>query len=167
MPEHPYTNGFKNHLRNEIDSYIAGSNYCVSCEYSVPTWYGKNFIDIAITHASSPNSIVGIEIEIRSSPDQIYKNRDKFISWVHRSKLRKGGLLHIISSECNMSFNGVCTLLEQSYGNVASNRGFYYEVFVLQTAKWNVWRRDAQRLLCENWEFQMRLSALMNKVFNS
>ena len=166
MGEHKFTKHFKNNLTDNLNELFEQNEYelIAESEFSVPSFYGRNAIDIGIYSKKDVSKIVGIEIEFVSCQKQITINRDKFRNWVNNSKYRSGGLLHIICADAKITQNKLYELLIHSYEEMSTGREFYYEFFALKEFDRRETQYTAQYIL-EDWEFDARLFSLLHKVF--
>ncbi|MCK4559768.1 MAG: hypothetical protein KAV45_08290 [Calditrichia bacterium] len=167
MAEKKFTKFFKKHLSEKLNELFEEYDYPLQAcpEFSVPSYYGRNGIDIGIYSEKDNNCIVGIEIEYKSSPYQIKLNQSKFKNWVKNSAYRAGGLFHIIHSEANISQEKMYELIVDGYGAVSEGKDFYYEFYALKDIDRRATLKTAAYLLQDEWEFDARLFALIYQVF--
>ncbi|MCK9276437.1 MAG: hypothetical protein M0P57_15265 [Syntrophales bacterium] len=166
MAETKFTKSVKDSLAYYLNIWLKQDRYDIQAipEYGVKSKLSKNYIDVALLNQKDETHIVAIEIEVKSNPDQILLNRKKFKEWVHASPYRKGGMLHLIFSEANITQQRMYKLLRDSYSAISSGKGFYYE-FMTYEADYRESRETARYLVDESWEFDARLLALINEVF--
>jgi len=167
MPENNFTKRIKNNLSTKLNERFTWKSPRLksSTEHRVNSIYGKNGIDIAIHEEGNIDKLVGIEIEFISHPDQIELNRNKFRNWVHNSKNRSGGLLHVICEDTNISQTRLVNLLVDNYFETSKDSGYFYELYVLKINDKRATQIVANELVC-NWEFEARLDSLVKKVFD-
>lgn len=170
MAENGFTKYFKRNLKNRLEFYFDKEEVKLEVVTEYPIKFGDttNYIDIGISDPEKDNLLVGIEIENISSRDQIFKNYDKFKNWVHKSKQRKGGLLHIVSYEANIDYEDNYELFLRAYDDTSKGLGFFYEFFALNDLN-KIDRREydklSEKIVCHSWEFDVRLFALISMVF--
>lgn len=162
MAEHKFTQYFKKNLSLKLNESFDKNEYELRAipEYSVQSLYGRNAIDIGIISDDYPNRIVGIEIEYISSANQISLNRDKFRNWVHNSKNRVGGLLHMICDDATISDNKLYELLIKSYSETSKGKSFFYEFYALKSFDRRETLYTADYII-DDWEFDARLFSLI------
>lgn len=162
-----FTNQFKHKLAQGLENYFFenGINLGVETEYRTTVGEEENRIDVAIVHPNKDNRLIGIELEIVSCKEQIFKNYNKFRKWVHASPSRKGALLHVMTDNSNITQTYLYELLFMSYEDIAKAHGFFYEFFVMDVDDYRKYKETSDRLININWEFDARLFALIAKVF--
>ena len=168
MGERKFTKHFKTNLAYNLNKIFKDYEYelIAETEDSIPSWYGRNAIDIGIRSNSEDNhKMVGVEIEFVSCTKQIAINRDKFRNWVNNSIFRVGGLLHIICEDAQISQNNLYKLLIDSHSEISSGRNFFYEFYALKEFDRRETKYTAEYII-EDWEFDARLFTLINKVFD-
>jgi len=167
MAEKKFTKFFKKHLSEKLNELFKDYNYKLKAfpEFSVPSIYGRNGIDIGIKSEKDDDLIVGIEIEYKSSPQQIKLNQRKFKNWVKNSAYRAGGLFHIINSEANISQKNSYDLIVEGYDAVSEGKDYYYEFYALKDIDGRASFQTAAKLVESEWEFDARLFALIYQVF--
>ena len=113
MPELKFTNHFKHKFAQGLENYFIESkiNLGVKTEYRTKVGEKENRIDVAIIKPNDDNRLIGIEIEVVSGTEQIFKNYHKFRKWVHTSPSRKGVLLHIMTDNTNILQRNMYELL--------------------------------------------------------
>lgn len=167
MSEQNFTSNFKKSLAKSLKIFLNKHNIALSVEIEFPLHCGetKSLIDIGIINEDFDNKLVGIEIEIISSKEQIFKNYRKVRNWVHYSPNRKGALLHILSSESDIYSKDISSILMDSYTDMGKGLNFYYEFIKLELKDRRRWAETAKFLAEEDWEFDARLLSLFAKVF--
>lgn len=167
MAENRFTKYFKRNLKNRLELYFDKEEVKleVDTEYPIKIKDTTKFIDIGIFDPEKDNLLVGIEIENISNRDQIFKNYGKFKDWVHSSKQRKGGLLHIVSYESNLDFKESYELFLRAYDDTSKGLDFFYEFFALEDIDRREYNKLSENIVCHSWEFDVRLFALILKVF--
>ena len=168
MAETRFTKSVKYNLADYLNIWLKdiGSGLIAKPEYSIKSHLSKNIIDVALIDPNNLSKIVAIEIEVKSNPDQILTNRRKFKEWVHASPNRKGGMLHLIFSKANITQKRMYRLLRDSYSAIASGNGFFYEFMAIE-ADYRESKETARYLVQDDWEFDARLLALTNEIFES
>jgi hypothetical protein len=167
MAELKFTHHFKCKLADGLVDYFLDHQIHleVKTEYRIKVGNGEDRIDIAVINPKDENRIVGIELEVILGKGQIFVNYDKFRRWTHASSLRKGALLHIITSNSNIYQRDVYELLEKSYDDARKDLGFFYEFFYLNVDDYRKFTEASRTLVEENWDFDARLFALIGQVF--
>ena len=167
MTEQNFTKYFKNNLAESLQNFLDQNKIALKVETEFPLHCGEtqSRIDIGITNQDFDNKLVGIEIEIISSKEQIFKNYRKVRNWVHYSPNRKGALLHILSSESDIYSNAISSILMDSYTDMGKGLNYYYEFIKLELKDRRRWAATAKFLVEEDWEFDARLLSLFAKVF--
>ena len=134
MAENIFTQNFKKNLRNHLECYFDEErvNLDVKTEYVIRIGDVENRIDIGIYDSENENHLIGIKIENIYNRQQIFKNYNNFKNWVHVSKKRKGGLLHIISYESDLDYEDSYKLFLKSYHDTSKGLDFFYEFFALK-----------------------------------
>ncbi len=167
MGEKVFTKGYKHNLAYHLDQYFksAGIDLEVREEYS--TWIGpeRNQIDIAIRKVDDEQLLIGIELEIISDTNQVLINYDKFKRWVHASPNRKRGLLQLFATESKPRLHDYYDLVAKSYDDCRKNLNFWYEYMIFDIQDFRRYRAETQRVIEESVEFDVRLFALVWKVF--
>ena len=167
MAEHNFTYRFKKNLAYWLKDYFDdyGIELEVKTEHRMYIGNIENRIDIGILDPENDNLCIGIEIEYISNRDQIFKNYNNFKKWVHLSQYRKGGLLHIISYDSNLSRKDLWKILYQSYGDTSKAFDFFYEFLKLGESDLRKHDELAKSLVYDDWEFDARFCSLILKVF--
>lgn len=167
MAEKKFTKFIKQNLADILNEWLKSEGWQLQAvpEHPVRARGSLNKIDVAIIDPEDKSRIVGIEIEVKSSPPQIVANRRKFKEWVVASKYRSGGLMHIIFSEANISQKQMYKLLRDAYKSVSAGNGFLYEFMAIEDVDYRESKEIARWLVEESWEFDVRLLALMYEVF--
>lgn len=169
MAEHKFTKNFKKNLSIKLNELFTKYDYELQAipELSVPSLYGRNGINIGIINSGNDDEIqkvVGVEIEFVSCANQIKINRDKFRNWVHNSKYRIGGLLHMICDDAQISQKKLYKLLIDSHYETSKGKSYFYEFYALKEFD----RRETQytaEYIIKDWEFDARLFSLIHNVF--
>lgn len=167
MGEHNFTYHFKNNLAYWLQDYFDDCEIGLEVETEHRKYVGniENRIDIGILDPEKDDLFIGIEIEYISNRDQIFRNYNNFKNWVHSSQNRKGGLLHIISYESDLSRKDLWEILYQSYNDTSKALDFFYEFLKLEESDLRKHDKLAKSLVYDDWEFDARFCSLILKVF--
>ena len=167
MAEYDFTYYFKRNLADCLQKYFDEYKIelKVETEYSQKVLGVENKIDIGIFEKNKENSLIGIEIEFISNRNQIKKNYTNFKRWVHSSKNRTGGLLHIIFESADLDGENVYKLFLKSYDDTSEGKKFFYEFFYIDKFDGREYNKLAKDLVLDNWEFDVRFFSLIIKIF--
>lgn len=171
MAESRYTKGLKKYLQIEIQCFLnqATNKFLVLPELSLDN---QSKLDLAIISkfdkaykkTGYPDKLIGIEIEVKSSTKQIFKNYEYFKNYSFASMNRKGGLIHLISSESNISTPKVATMLSSTQKSVSKNKGFYYDLHTFDIENANAYKLKANEIIYD-WEMQARLLSMISLIW--
>ncbi len=135
----------------------------VSTEDSWLSGKFNGFIDISIRSERSPDFILAIEIEHKSSYFQATRNILKLKEWVHKSNYRQCGLLHVFNEGSNIDIDPISHLVHLAKQEEKKNKGFTYNLILYTVADGRATRRTAEELVYSK-EFELRLWQLLQEV---